>query len=243
MGPDGLVEKDTKTHQARRVALDRDTTRRLAAHRGTVIERAAACGTALPDDAFVFSADVEGREPWYPDSVSRRFRSAPPRPGRRRDRRHDRRRCHRTRTVADDRAVDPRDGLPKRSHPGGVRASRGADLGSRALRCAPELPMNLATVGESVSDRSTRTPAGRGPPRRPRDVTRRRHRARACSVSTNITVDVEWRRPIRTTPARLGTSHSTGNRAHGSPLISLGARPQMVPRPPHAAWGGPAYSR
>jgi integrase len=76
MGPDGLVEKDTKTHQARRVALDGDTTRRLAVHQESVIERAGACDTSLADDGFVFSADVEGREPWYRDSVSRRFRSA-----------------------------------------------------------------------------------------------------------------------------------------------------------------------
>ena len=76
MGPDGLVEKDTKTHQARRVALDSDTTRRLAEHQAAAVERAVACGTSLADDGFVFSADVEGREPWYPDSVSRRFRSA-----------------------------------------------------------------------------------------------------------------------------------------------------------------------
>ncbi len=76
MGPDGLVEKDTKTHQARRVALDSDTTRRLATHREEVIERAEACYTSLADDGFVFSADVEGRERWYPDSVSRRARSA-----------------------------------------------------------------------------------------------------------------------------------------------------------------------
>ena len=32
MGPSGLVEKDTKTHQARRVALDPDTVRMLVAH-------------------------------------------------------------------------------------------------------------------------------------------------------------------------------------------------------------------
>jgi integrase len=75
-GPEGLVEKDTKTHQARRVALDGDTTGRLSEHRVSAIERAQACGTSLVDDALVFSADVEGRQPWYPDSVSRRFRTA-----------------------------------------------------------------------------------------------------------------------------------------------------------------------
>jgi integrase len=76
MGSDGLVEKDTKTHQARRVALDRSTVAALVAHREAADERASACDTALVPDAFVFTADIEGREPWYPDSVSRRFRES-----------------------------------------------------------------------------------------------------------------------------------------------------------------------
>lgn len=76
MGPDGLVEKDTKTHQSRRVALDGSTVDALAEHRVVADDRASICGTQLVDDAFVFSADVEGREPWYPDSVSRRFRDS-----------------------------------------------------------------------------------------------------------------------------------------------------------------------
>jgi integrase len=76
MGPHGLVEKDTKTHQARRVALDPETVRMLVAHQTAVEERANTCGTKLVDNGFVFSADVEARTPWYPDSVSRRFRQA-----------------------------------------------------------------------------------------------------------------------------------------------------------------------
>jgi integrase len=76
MGPDGLVEKDTKTHQARRVALDGSTVAALIGHRAAADERASMCGTRLVEDAFVFSGDVEGREPWFPDSVSRRFRQS-----------------------------------------------------------------------------------------------------------------------------------------------------------------------
>lgn len=76
MGPSGLVEKDTKTHQARRVALDPETVRMLVAHQAVVEERAQACGTKLAGNGFIFSADIEGRSPWYPDSVSRRFRRA-----------------------------------------------------------------------------------------------------------------------------------------------------------------------
>jgi integrase len=76
MGPNGLIEKDTKTHQARRVALDASTVEALIGHREAAEERASVCGVVLVDDAFVFSAEIEGSEPWYPDSVSRRFRES-----------------------------------------------------------------------------------------------------------------------------------------------------------------------
>ena len=75
-GPDGLVEKDTKTHQTRLVALDAPTTAVLTDHRSAAVERAQHCGVALADDAFVFAGDVAGTTPWYPDSASRRFRKA-----------------------------------------------------------------------------------------------------------------------------------------------------------------------
>jgi integrase len=35
---------------------------------------AAACRITLADDAFVFSNEVDGSEPWYPDTVSRSFK-------------------------------------------------------------------------------------------------------------------------------------------------------------------------
>lgn len=76
MGLDGLVEKGTKTHQARRVALDASTAAALAVFQTTHRARAELCGTVLAADAFVFAADIEGRTSWYPDSASRRFRGA-----------------------------------------------------------------------------------------------------------------------------------------------------------------------
>lgn len=75
-GPDGLVEKDTKTHQTRRVALDAPTTAALVDHRVAAVGRAEQCVAALAVDAFVFAADVAGSTPWYPESASRRFRKA-----------------------------------------------------------------------------------------------------------------------------------------------------------------------
>ena len=76
VGPDGLVEKDTKTHQVRRVALDAATVEALRADRTVAEERTARFAGQVDADAFVFASDVAGRIPWFPDSASRRFRQA-----------------------------------------------------------------------------------------------------------------------------------------------------------------------
>ena len=68
-----LVEKDTKTHAARRLALSEDSVALLEEHRRRCAERAAACGVRLSDDAYVFSFDPAGRQPMHPDSVTHRF--------------------------------------------------------------------------------------------------------------------------------------------------------------------------
>ena len=73
-GPDGLVEKGTKTHSARRVSLDAGTSAVLAEHRERLMGRAAACRVALATDAFVFSNAADASEPWFPDSVTRSFK-------------------------------------------------------------------------------------------------------------------------------------------------------------------------
>lgn len=73
LGMDGLVEKDTKTHAARRVSLDPTTVAAMLAHRARAVERARLCERELDTRAFVFSNAVDGSECWYPDSVSRSF--------------------------------------------------------------------------------------------------------------------------------------------------------------------------
>jgi integrase len=73
-GMQGLIEKDTKTHAARRVALDVRTVAVVADHLARMRERAAFFDLVLGADAFVFSNDVEGLSSWYPDSVSRSFK-------------------------------------------------------------------------------------------------------------------------------------------------------------------------
>lgn len=73
-GPDGLVEKDTKTHTARRVALDSRTVGIVRLHQSRMAERAELFGVTFAASSFVFSNAVDGSEPWYPDSVSRAFK-------------------------------------------------------------------------------------------------------------------------------------------------------------------------
>jgi integrase len=73
-GPDGLVEKGTKTHSARRVSLDARTASVLEEHHAGMAGRAAACRVPMATDAFVFSNAADASAPWFPDSVSRSFK-------------------------------------------------------------------------------------------------------------------------------------------------------------------------
>jgi integrase len=68
-----LVEKDTKTHAARRIALDPDTASALKAQRTRMVGRAKACDLALGPDAHVFSVDPDGARPWAPNDVTKAF--------------------------------------------------------------------------------------------------------------------------------------------------------------------------
>jgi integrase len=73
LGPDGLVEKNTKVHAARTVSLDPTTAAALDEHRCFMTDRAAQCCVVLSPAAFVFSDAADGSEPWRPDSTTRRF--------------------------------------------------------------------------------------------------------------------------------------------------------------------------
>jgi integrase len=61
-----IHEKDTKTHQARRVALDAATVDALRAWRSEVEARAKPFGVAPRSDGFVFSPELDGSRPWRP---------------------------------------------------------------------------------------------------------------------------------------------------------------------------------
>ena len=60
-GANGWVEGDFKTHQQRRVALDRETVEVLGEHLARCRARAEALGYELAEDAFVFSGAPDGR--------------------------------------------------------------------------------------------------------------------------------------------------------------------------------------
>ncbi|MGI8797838.1 MAG: tyrosine-type recombinase/integrase [Pseudonocardia sp.] len=68
-----LEEKDTKTHQQRRVALDAETVAVLTEHWDRWRARTAALGVELTRDAFVFSLAPDAAVPLVPSSVTQRY--------------------------------------------------------------------------------------------------------------------------------------------------------------------------
>lgn len=72
-GGGALVEKDTKTHQVRRIALGKETVVRLKTYRMLVESRAGASRVELSPDAHIFSFEVDGSRPWRPDTTTHRF--------------------------------------------------------------------------------------------------------------------------------------------------------------------------
>jgi len=65
-------EKDTKTHQQRRITLDADTVALLQAFRRHCAQRAG-LGPEMPLEARIFSSAPDGRTWLKPDSVSQRY--------------------------------------------------------------------------------------------------------------------------------------------------------------------------
>jgi integrase len=91
-----VIEKATKTHQERRIAIDSGTVESLRAHRRSMLERALAAGASYAPDAFVFSDDLAGARPWHPDAVTSTFRRICKRSGVAGVRLHDLRHYHGT---------------------------------------------------------------------------------------------------------------------------------------------------
>jgi integrase len=88
IGPDGTYGPDGRPRTSRpvdrpaarskrsgrNVALDPYVVAALSAHHDRQVNRALAAGAALAPDAYVFSDDVLGSQPWRPDSTSRKYR-------------------------------------------------------------------------------------------------------------------------------------------------------------------------
>ena len=70
---ESLLDKATKTHAKRRVAIGTDTAELLRAHRLAQAKDALACGTTLAADAYVFSHVPDGSRPVDPDGITHRF--------------------------------------------------------------------------------------------------------------------------------------------------------------------------
>lgn len=66
-------EKDAKTHADRRIVLDPETLELLNEHRLRAEARAAAIGTDLSDEAFLFSLAKDSMQHLLPDSVTQKY--------------------------------------------------------------------------------------------------------------------------------------------------------------------------
>lgn len=70
---DGMVLKDTKSHQMRRVSIDAPTVELLRQHREDCAGQLALLGVALTDRTWVFSAKPDLSRPRDPASLTRRY--------------------------------------------------------------------------------------------------------------------------------------------------------------------------
>ena len=73
--PGGPVEKDTKTHSNRRLALDPGTLAVLQEQRSVAIRLAVEASMEVTEDAYVFSREPDGLVPLVPGSITKRFQN------------------------------------------------------------------------------------------------------------------------------------------------------------------------
>jgi integrase len=75
-GKEWVVNPTTKTGGERFVDIDTGTLELLRVLHDQAFALALSCGAALPADAFVFTDDPVGAEPWKPATTARRFKRA-----------------------------------------------------------------------------------------------------------------------------------------------------------------------
>src|SRR5690606_16923615 len=96
----GTVVKDTKTHAARRIAIDAATPAAPDAHRARSEAVAAGCRIELAPDGCMFTSEPDGSRPLHPDTVTGNFRRITHRLGLAGVRFHDLRHLHATQLLA-----------------------------------------------------------------------------------------------------------------------------------------------
>jgi integrase len=69
----GVVEKETKTHQDRKLMIDAGTVEVLRRHRTTWEHYAQMAGTSVNEDSYLFSSAPDASTPWRPDVITNRF--------------------------------------------------------------------------------------------------------------------------------------------------------------------------
>ena len=94
--PGGWIEKDTKTHQSRRVSIDHATVQALRDHLDWTNANAEAAGVEPDRQGFVASYSVNGSTPMHPDTLTGAFARLTKRLGIDGVRLHDLRHAHAT---------------------------------------------------------------------------------------------------------------------------------------------------
>jgi integrase len=96
----GTVVKETKTHAARRIAVDSETLDALDRRRERAVHLAEACRLAFDPDGYVFTSEPDGSRPLHPDTITGGFQRLCQRAGLDGIRLHDLRHLHATQLLA-----------------------------------------------------------------------------------------------------------------------------------------------
>ena len=163
----GTVVKDTKTHAARRIALDPATLAVLARQRQLLEQRAVACAVEFNPDGFMFTSTADGSSPLHPDTITGGFRRLCDRLGLRGFRVHDLRHLHATQLLAAGvpvRTVSGRLGHADAATTLNVYARLPRSQRSPSGRRHRRTPGSAAHVARAAIGRRSRCPEDRSAP-------------------------------------------------------------------------------
>ncbi len=171
--PKQVIEKGTKTHANARLAIDEETVAILKAYRAQCAELALAFGVGLDADAYVFSPEPGGAQPWHPDHFGKQWERLRKKIGLTHVRLHDFRHFHGTELAS---AGVPMTVVRDRLRHSNLRTTSMYAHGRRALSTGPPPTPSAQRCGPSRS--SFRRPI-RGA--RPRQSTWSRTSARSVA--------------------------------------------------------------